>query len=330
MWSGAARRPSLTPVLGVLAAVLGGLGGAVQARVNGGLGGHLHDGLAAALISNGSALLLVASAGFSRTAREGLRRVLGALRTGTLRPWEGVGGACGALYVASQGISAGPLGVAVFTVAVVCGQSGGALGVDRAGLAPGGRRPVTLTRALGAALSVVAVTVAMSGRLRGGTALGLAALPLVAGVALAFQGAVNGRVRRAAGAVVPAVFVNALVGTAALAVAFAGSVVLRGWPTGALPHEPWWYVGGAIGLGFTAIGVAVVERIGVLLLGLGVIAGQLAGAVTLDLVAGRTDPAALLGALLTLVAVTVALISGNFSRPARDYQPRKSVEQSEG
>ena len=318
MWSGTARRPPL--VFGVLAAILGGVGGAVQARVNGGLGGRLHDGIAAALINNTTALLLVTSGIFSRTGREGLRRLAGRLRTGALRPWECVGGACGAVYVASQGISAGPLGVAVFTIAVVCGQSGGALGVDRAGLAPGGRRPITWPRAVGAGLSVVAVTIAMSGRLGSGTTLGLAALPLVAGVALAFQGAVNGRVRQHAGTVLPAVFVNALVGTLALAVAFVCSLALRGWPSGALPREPWWYVGGAIGIGFTAIGIAVVERIGVLLLGLGIIAGQLAGAVLLDLVApgptGRPDAPALVGAVLTFAAVTVALAAS--TRPRSD------------
>jgi transporter family-2 protein len=292
--------------------MLGGVGGAVQSRVNGGLAGHLHDGIAAALISNGTALLLVTALAVAGTG--GLRRVVDRLRGAHLRPWECVGGACGAVYVASQGVSAGALGVAVFTVAVVCGQSGGALAVDRAGIAPGGRREVTWARALGAGLGVVAVAIAVSGRLQTGTALGLAVLPLVAGVALALQGAVNGRVRQAAGAVVPAVFLNALVGTLALAVAFACSVAVRGWPAGALPAQPWWYVGGAIGLGFTAIGVAVVERIGVLLLGLGIIAGQLAGAVGLDLVVpgptGRPDAPAVLGALLTLVAVVVALRSG--------------------
>ncbi len=297
---------------GVLAAVLGGIGGAVQSRVNGGLAGRLHDGIAAALISNGTAVLLLTIAWVAAPAvRAAVRQGWTLLRTGAVRPWECLGGACGALYVASQGVSAGVLGIAVFTVAVVTGQSAGGLAVDRAGLAPGGRRQITGTRMLGAALTIAAVAIAVSGRQHAGTVVALAALPLLAGVALAIQGALNGRVRQAAGALLPAVLLNAAVGTAGLLLAFMVSLVVRGWPAGALPAQPWWYAGGAIGLGFTAIGVAVVRRIGALLLGLGVIAGQLGGALALDLAApgsaGRPGLTEALGAGLALAAVAIAL-----------------------
>jgi transporter family-2 protein len=299
-------------VAGVLAAFLGGLGGAAQSRVNGALAGRLHGGIAAALLSNTTALVLVIAAmAAAPAARAGLRLAVDRLRRGTLRPWECLGGACGALYVASQGISAGVLGLAVFTVAVVAGQSAGGLAVDRAGIAPGGRRPVTRARALGAAVTVAAVVIAVSGRLRAGTGLALAVLPLAAGAALAVQGAVNGRVRQAAGAVLPAVFINAAVGTAALLLAFGGVLAVHGWPDGSLPGRPWFYLGGAIGVGFTAIGVAVVRRIGVLLLGLAVIAGQLTGALALDLIApgpaGRPGVTGYLGAGLTLATVLVVV-----------------------
>jgi len=299
-------------VVGVLAAFVGGVGGAAQSRVNGALAGRLHDGIAAALLSNTTALALVAAAmAVTPSARAGLRLAAQRFRQGSLRGWELLGGACGALYVASQGISAGVLGLAVFTVAVVAGQTGGGLAVDRAGIAPGGRRAVTRIRALGAAVTVAAVAVAVSGRLSAGTTLALAVLPVTAGVALAFQGAVNGRVRQAAGAVLPAVFINALVGTPALLVAYGVASLLHGWPDGSLPAAPWFYVGGAIGVGFTAIGVAVVRHIGVLLLGLAVIAGQLAGALALDLLvpgpAGAPGLTGYLGVGLTLAAVLVVV-----------------------
>jgi transporter family-2 protein len=256
-------------------------------------------------------VLVIAAMAAAPAARAGLRLAVDRLRRGTLRPWECLGGACGALYVASQGISAGVLGLAVFTVAVVAGQSAGGLAVDRAGIAPGGRRPVTRARALGAAVTVAAVVIAVSGRLRAGTGLALAVLPLAAGAALAVQGAVNGRVRQAAGAVLPAVFINAAVGTAALLLAFGGVLAVHGWPGGVLPGRPWFYLGGAIGVGFTAIGVAVVRRIGVLLLGLAVIAGQLSGALALDLIApgpaGRPGVTGYLGAGLTLATVLVVV-----------------------
>jgi transporter family-2 protein len=297
---------------GVLAAFAGGVGGAAQSRVNGALAGSLHSGIAAALVSNTTALVLVVGAlAVAPAARAGLRRAAGRLRSGTLRARECVGGACGALYVAGQGISAAPLGLAVFTVAVVAGQTGGGLAVDRAGIAPGGRRPVTRTRLLAAAVTVAAVAVAAGGRLRAGTSLLLAVLPLLAGLALAVQGAVNGRVQRATGAVLPAVFINAVVGTAALLLAFGVAVAFRGRPDGTLPTSPWLYLGGLIGVAFTAIGVAVVRRIGVLLLGLAVIAGQLTGALLLDLLvpgpAGPPGVPAFLGVVVTLVAVLLVV-----------------------
>jgi transporter family-2 protein len=72
-----------------------------------------------------------------------------------------------------------------------------------------------------------------------------------------------------------------------------------------------------IGIVFIAIAAALVRHIGVLLLGLGMIAGQVGGAVLLDLVApaggDHLDVATLAGAALTLVAVGVASIP----RPAR-------------
>lgn len=298
---------------GVAAAVVAGVGSAVQSRINSGLAGQLHDGLGAALISNIvattlSGVLLLASP----PARAGLRRAVSGLRGRTLRPWEFLGGICGALYLASQGFSVNALGLAVFTVAVVAGQSGGGLAVDVAGVAPGGRRPITLARALGAGLTVLAVLLAAREGVHTGTEVALAVLPLVAGAALAYQGAVNGRVQQATKAVLPAVFLNVLIGTAALMLAYVGVLAVRGWPTGTLPREPWLYAGGVLGIAFIAVSVAVVRHTGVLLLSLGTVAGQLVGALVLDWLtpgpAGTPKLAALLGTVLTLAAVAIALV----------------------
>jgi bacterial/archaeal transporter family-2 protein len=112
---------------------------AVQARVNGELGARLSDGIAAATISFGiglailSVFILLTSAG-----RRGLQAVQSALRSGTLRWWHLLGGVCGGFVVATQGLTVATLGVAVFTVALVAGQSASSLVVDRSGLSPGG------------------------------------------------------------------------------------------------------------------------------------------------------------------------------------------------
>jgi len=298
---------------GVVLAVLGGAGVAAQSRVNGALAGQLHSGVAAAVVSFGSGLIILTVAALAfRPARAGLVRVRKLLRKGDLRWWECMGGACGAFLVASQGLTVGSLGVALFTVAIVAGQSVSSLLVDRAGLAPGGPRPITVTRAVGTTLTVAAVLLAVSGRLGTPAALGLAILPVVAGAGSAWQQAMNGRVRQASEGVIATTFLNFLVGTAALLLTFGIWTAVRGAPTGSLPGQPLYYIGGTLGIIFIAIAAAMVRHIGVLLLGLGMIAGQVGGAVLLDVVAPagneHLDTVTLAGAALTLVAVGIASV----------------------
>nr|WP_231925503.1 DMT family transporter [Micromonospora purpureochromogenes] len=294
-------------------ATASGVAVAVQSRINGELGVRLADGIAAAVVSFGLGLLvLLVLVPATPCGRRGLRDLRAALRDGALRPWQCLGGLCGAFLVATQGLTIGTLGVAVFTVAVVAGQSASSLAVDRAGVGPAGRQPVTPSRLAGAALTVLAVLLAVGDRLGDPGALVLALLPLLAGVGIAWQQAVNGRVRVASGSALAATLVNFTVGTAALLLTFAVDGAIRGWPTGALPAEPWLYLGGPIGIVFIAVAAAIVRFTGVLLLGLATIAGQIVGAVLLDLVlptaASHPGPATLAGAALTLVAVLVAAL----------------------
>ncbi|SDX99978.1 transporter family-2 protein [Micromonospora pattaloongensis] len=297
--------------VGVALALLSGVGVAVQSRINGELGVRLGDGVAAATVSFGVGLLvLLVLVPATPTGRRGLRAVRDALRDRSLRPWQCLGGLCGAFLVATQGLTVHALGVAVFTVAVVAGQSASSLAVDRAGIGPTGRQPVTGPRLAGAVLTVLAVLLAVGERLGNPATLALAVLPALAGVGIAWQQAVNGRVRVAARSTLAATLINFAVGTGGLLTAYAVDVAARGWPTGSWPREPWLYLGGPIGIVFIAIAAAVVPLTGVLLLGLATIAGQIVGAVGLDLIAppaaGRPGPTTLVGAALALLAVTIA------------------------
>ncbi|MBL0887666.1 DMT family transporter [Myceligenerans sp. I2] len=310
----------------VALAVLAGAGLATQSRVNGTLADHVGSGYLAAVISFGSGLLWLSIALlFSRRGRAGLRRIARALREpagqdGGLRLWQCLGGAAGGFFVASQGLAVGTLGVAVFIVAFVTGQSVGSIVVDRIGLGPGGVRLVTLPRAVGPLLTVVAVATAVSGDVGSPSALALTVLPLLAGAGSAWQQAVNGRVRAAAEDVLAATFVNFLVGTAALVLALGVSMLFDGVPHGALPANPLLYTGGAIGIGFIAVGVAVVHRVGVLLLSLSMIAGQVVGALVLDAALPDAAPPSTLtyvGAALTLLAVAIPLTAERRATPSR-------------
>ncbi|MFG2053588.1 DMT family transporter [Micromonospora sp. NPDC048930] len=306
--------PTTRRIAGVGLATASGVAVAVQSRINGELGVRLADGIAAAVVSFGLGLLiLLVLVPATPGGRRGLAALRAALRDGSLRPWQCLGGVCGAFLVATQGLTIGTLGVAVFTVAVVAGQSGSSLLVDRAGIGPAGPQPVTPNRLVGAALTVLAVVLAVGDRLGDPAALALALLPLAAGVGIAWQQAVNGRVRAAAGSATTATLVNFTVGTAALLATFAVEAALRGRPGGGLPSEFWLYLGGPIGIVFIALAAAIVRFTGVLLLGLATIAGQIVGAVLLDLVlptkASHPGPTTLLGAALTLVAVLIAALS---------------------
>ncbi|MET0234699.1 MAG: DMT family transporter [Kibdelosporangium sp.] len=298
-------------VFGLLA-VLAGVCLATQGRINGQLGALLQDGVFAGLISNGLGLIaLITLVLVIPIGRQGVGRLVAALRDGQLRWWQCLGGFAGAYLLFSQGVAITALGVAVFTVATVSGQLLSSLVVDRAGLGPAGPKPVTGWRLLGAGMAVGAVVLAVQGQLDQPAAVWLFVLPALAGFGLAWQSAVNGQVREAAGNALVAALVNFSAGTVLLVLGGVVDVLVRGWPA-SLPGEWWLYTGGAFGMVVIGSSAIVVRTVGVLLLSLCLVAGQLLGAVLLDLlVPARSAGLTLtevLGTLITLVAVFVAAL----------------------
>jgi bacterial/archaeal transporter family-2 protein len=297
-----------------------GAGVALQSRINGELGRRLDDGFTAAAISFGSGLIiLTVCLAFAPAGRRGLRRVGEALRGRELPWWYVCGGAAGSFLVLSQGIAAAVLGVALFTVSVVAGQTVSGLVLDRIGLGPGGRRPLTPARVAGAVIALLAVTWAVSAQLGGSVPVWMMLLPLIAGLGMGWQQAVNGQVRVVAESALTATFINFLVGSTVLVVLMLVHWALAGLPN-PLPTEPWLYVGGAIGCVFIAGAALLVRVTGVLLLGLATVAGQLLTALLLDLLAPTTTtPVAFStigGTLLAIVAVGVASIRWGSRRTA--------------
>jgi transporter family-2 protein len=114
-----AGQPGGRRLAGVALAAFGGFALAVQARVNGHLGGALNadgrhstlSGVVVAFVSFGSGLvLLVAYVLILPAGRRGLRRLSGALRGHRLKWWQCVGGASGAFLVTTQGARGGDRG----------------------------------------------------------------------------------------------------------------------------------------------------------------------------------------------------------------------------
>ncbi|WP_235480266.1 DMT family transporter [Leifsonia sp. Leaf264] len=308
-------------IIAIACAVVAGVLVAVQSRINGELGQRLDDGFAAALISFGSGLviLLIALAVW-RPGRAGFRRLPAALRDGRLRWWMLCGGAAGAFLVLSQGLTAAILGVALFSVATVAGQSISGLLVDRTTLVSGGPRHLTVPRVVGAALAVLAVVISVATQLSGAAPLWMLLLPFFAGLGLGWQQAVNGRVRESAESALTATVGNFAVGTVVLLVAFLVHGLAAGWPQ-SLPTEPWLYLGGAIGCVFIAAAAVLVRITGTLVLSLAMIAGQLVAAIVIDTMlpghAGSLAVSTVIGTVLALAAVVVAGVNWRgFSRAA--------------
>ncbi len=296
----------------VTAAVASGGLVAVQSRINGELGARLDDGFVAAAVSFGSGFLILSIAMLLWSpGRAGLRRLVGGLRRREIPWWLVLGGTAGAFLVASQGLTAATLGVALFTVAIVGGQTVSALIIDRRGFGTMGPKPLTAPRVLGTAVSLVAVVVAVSAQIRGDVPVWMLLLPVLAGAGIGWQQAANGQVRERAQSALTATFINFLVGTTVLLAASGLRILIVGAPASP-PTEPWLYAGGAIGVIFIGAAAVVVRIIGVLLLGLASIAGQLVGSVVIDLIAPAPDHAVvastLIGTALTLVGVALVTV----------------------
>lgn len=307
-------------VASMVLAFLCGAGIATQSRINGELGRQLNDGFAAAAISFGSGLVIVLIAlAFSRSGRRGARQVASAVRTRRIPFWYLLGGGAGAFLVLTQGLVAGILGVALFTIGIVAGQTVSGLFIDRRGLGTMQPKPLTVQRLVGSVLALIAVGIAVSAQLSTAVPLWMLVLPFLAGTGTGWQQAVNGQVREIAESALTATLINFTVGTLVLVIALLIDSTVQGWPAH-LPTAPWLYLGGAIGVFFIAAAAVLVPVIGVLLLGLGTIAGQLVTSLVIDQIApaaGQTTAVTtVVGTGLTLVAVGIAAV------PARKRRVR--------
>ena len=316
--------PRLPLPVGLLLAVSAGLLVPVQGRINGALGTVLADGLAAAVVSFSTGLvLMIAISLLLPKGRAGLAQVLPALRERRFPRYYVLAGGIGALFVFAQSFTVGLLGVALFTVAAVTGQTLSGLLVDRMGIGPAGKRPITGIRVLGSVLTVAAVAWAVSPRFASGAAGGAGGaggsdpmalvlpvlLPVLAGFLMSFQQAMNGTATVHYRTPITATLVNFVAGSIVLWLAWLIKLAAAG-PGHALPGEWWYYLGGPMGCVFIAVAAFLVRSLGVLVTGLGMIAGQLLGSLALDLALPAPGTVValptVLGTLLTLAAIVLA------------------------
>jgi len=324
--------PSAAPsrlrlALCIALATLCGAGVALQSRINGQLGSDLHDGFVAAFISFGSGLVIIAIVLLvSRPGRRGLLTVTGAIRRREIPWWHAAGGVAGGLFVLSQGLVVGLLGIALFTVAAVAGQTISGMVIDARGIGTVAPKAITVTRLVGAALALVAVVIAVLPQVSGHAHIWVIVFPFAVGLLLAWQQAVNGQIKTLAASATTATFFNFVAGTVVLAVFGAVNLAIAGLPRG-FPASPVLYLGGLVGVLFIAGFAVVIPIIGVLLQSLCAVSGQLLMALLLDYIAPADAKgvaiATVVGTILTLVAVVIASLR---SRAA--IEPRRAATQN--
>ncbi|QYH35532.1 DMT family transporter [Salinibacterium sp. M195] len=301
-------------VAGIFAAVVAGALTATQSRINGQLAVELQDSTLAAFISFSLGLvILTLIVPFVPSARAGFRTLRTQVVSKKLPWWYLSGGAFGAFFVLSQGLAATALGVALFTVAAVASQTISSAIIDRVGIGSLPKRPVTILRVSASVLAIGAVLYSGLSDFHLDGPFLLVLLPLSAGFGIGWQQAINGHVRHVTRSPLTATYVNFVVGTTALAVAAISYGFVGGWQH-QFPTDPILYVGGAIGVIFILVAAILVPITGVLFFALGTIAGQLLGALALEVFLPLDNegvaPTTVIGVVLTLVAVVIASLSG--------------------
>ena len=301
-----------TPARAVAVTFVAGSTISLQSYLNGRLGRQLDSATVASTINNLVAMLAALAVVLATGA---IPRAIARLRALGRPPWwQFSGGLFGAALVLISTAAAPQVGVALLTVAVVCGSTTGSVAIDAAGLAPAGRLPVTAARIAGVLLAIAATVIGAIGA-RGALEPLLLGLALLGGAGMAMQSAANGRLGRATGEPFVASLTNSSIGLAALALVAA--ITLATHDVGALPANPALYLGGLLGAFVVVVSLTAVQTLGVLRLGLATVAGQTAGALVIDLVAPAPGEVVTAGTVIGVVLTLVAVVVSGRGRRAR-------------
>ena len=268
-----------------LLAALSGLMIALQARANGELSHRLNNGLEAALVSFGSGLIIIAViAAFNPAIKEGIRNLRAAVANKEIAQWKLLAGALGGSFVAIQTHIVPLIGVAIYSVASIAGQTAMSLVVDRIGLTGGGKKLISKRRVAAAVLTVLAVFVSVFDRIDAkNLSLFAVVLGCIAGAVVGVQRALNGQINEHSHQSFTTSLLNFITGTSLLVILILGGVLIGKIELVPLPAGPWWiYTGGVIGVIYIAFTSTIVQHLGVLTFTLISVGGQLVGSLLID------------------------------------------------
>jgi len=308
-----------------LLAALSGLMIALQARANGELSHRLNNGLEAALVSFGSGLIIIAViAVFNPAIKEGIKNLRRAVANKEIAQWKLLAGALGGGFVAIQTQIVPLIGVAIYSVASIAGQTAMSLVVDRIGLTGGGKKLISGRRVAAAVLTVLAVFVSVFDRIDAkNLSLFAVVLGCIAGAVVGVQRALNGQINEHSHQSFTTSLLNFITGTSLLVILILGGVLIGKIELVPLPAGPWWiYTGGTIGIIYIAFTSTIVQHLGVLTFTLFSVGGQLVASLVIDLIS-PTNGVNVSAYLVTGIVMTyLGVIAGGVSS-SRVQKPKR-------
>ena len=267
-------------------AALSGVMIAFQARANGELSYRLDNAPQAALVSFSSGLFFITIyAIFSPKIKEGIKRLRSAVSSGEIPKIRLLAGSLGGAFVALQTSVVPLIGVALYSVASIAGQSAVSLLVDRIGLTGGGVKLISPRRIAAAFITVIAVLVSVLDKLEADNfQLFALLLAVIAGALVGVQRALNGQINEHSQNSYTTSLLNFITGTSFLTLFIIILIALGRVELQPLPIGPWWiYTGGVIGVIYIAATSLIVQHLGVLTFTLFSVGGQLIASLLLDI-----------------------------------------------
>lgn len=267
-------------------AALSGVMIALQARANGELSYRLDNAPQAALVSFSSGLFFITIyAIFSPKIKEGIKHLRSAVRSGEIPKIRLLAGSLGGAFVALQTSVVPLIGVALYSVASIAGQSAVSLLVDRIGLTGGGVKLISPRRIAAAFITVIAVLVSVIDKLEADNfQLFALLLAVIAGALVGVQRALNGQINEHSQNSYTTSLLNFITGTSFLTLFIIILIALGRVELQPLPIGPWWiYTGGVIGVIYIAATSLIVQHLGVLTFTLFSVGGQLIASLLLDI-----------------------------------------------
>ena len=287
-------------------AALSGVMIAFQARANGELSYRLDNAPQAALVSFSSGLFFITIyAIFSPKIKDGIKRLRSAVSSGEIPKIRLLAGSLGGAFVALQTSVVPLIGVALYSVASIAGQSAVSLLVDRIGLTGGGVKLISPRRISAAFITVLAVLVSVIDKLEADNfQLFALLLALIAGALVGVQRALNGQINEYSQNSYTTSLLNFITGTSFLTLFIIILIALGRVELQPLPVGPWWiYTGGVIGVIYIAATSLIVQHLGVLTFTLFSVGGQLIASLLLDIYS-PTQGVSVSGYLVSGIAMT--------------------------